>query len=155
MRKEGRIVCQVVVGAAKRQKFVVALAHGLGLRPVIQPMLLQVVLVVFQQFLVTAFGDTHQFYLRLERGLSVGEAFGNVLFHGTGSLHHLVNGAVAVFGQETLTECLGELHQHIALAVEVQVGIYRCFPHDARRTVIISPQVDVLRVWHSESFIGF
>ena len=60
---------------------------------------------------------------------------------GSNGLHHLVNGAVTVFGQETLAEGLGELHEHIALAIEVQRSIYRCLPHDARRTIFVSLQV--------------
>ena len=70
-------------------------------------------------------------------------------------LYHLVNGAVAVFWQEALAECLGELHQHIALAVEVQLGIYRCFPHDARCAVIISLQVDILWIRHNLIIVLF
>ena len=107
-------------------------------------MLLQVVLIVFQQFLVTALGYAHQLKFGLERCLSVGESFGDVLLDRPCCLHHLIYGAVTIFGQEARAECFGELYKHIALAIEVQRRIDRCLAHDAWRTIIITLEV----FWH-------
>ena len=71
--KEMFIVCQVIVRAAKFKQIVKALAQVLirvlviaSFRPIVQTMLLQVILIIFQQFLITAFGDAKQFNLNFE-----------------------------------------------------------------------------------------
>ena len=84
---------------------------------------LQVVLIVLQQLLVAAARNAQQFQFRLGRCLAVGAALGNVLLGAARSLHHLVDGAVAIAGQIALTEDLRQLIEDIAAFVEAQLGI--------------------------------
>lgn len=98
--------------------------------------------------MVAATGDAKQLNLYLHGGLSIGEAFGNVLLDATGGLYHLIDGAVTVAGQETVAESLGQLHQHIALAEEVEFLVQGGFAEHAGCTVAVALQGDVLGVGH-------
>lgn len=120
--------------------------------PICQAVLFQVVVIVFEQFLVAAFGDAEQLNLHLERCLAVGESLGDVLFDGACGLYHLIDGAVAVSGQEPFAERLGELHQHIALAIEEEVGIDGFLAQHTGRTIIVALEWNVSGVGHGGSY---
>lgn len=83
--------------------FLAQTAHGFQLHRVFFPlaltMCLQIVFVIFQQFLEAGLGHIDELYLGLGRGGRGGTPFNDVLLAGTGSLHHLVEGAV----------CLGQI----------------------------------------------
>ena len=84
--------------------------------------------------------------------MSVGKAFGYILLYGTGCLHHLIDCAITIFGEEALAESLGELHKHITLPVKVQFSIDCCFPHNARSAVIVTLQINVLGIRHNNLY---
>ena len=99
-------------------------------------MLFYVVQVVLQQFLVAALCYSEQLHLHLERCLSVCQSLCDVLLDGTCRLYHLVDGAVAILWQEAVAERFCQLHQHVALSVEVQLGVDSRLSHHAGCAVL-------------------
>ena len=157
----GLIVLQSVVGSAKGEKPLEARVNGpgisriaslsrtSGLSPVTETMLFEVVLIVLHQFLVAALCNAQQLDFHLKRCLPVRHAFGYVLFDGACGLHHLVNRAVAVLGQEALAERFGELNEDVAFLIEGKLGIDSAFAQHAGRSVVVALQLYFARVGHS------
>ena len=68
----------------------------------------EVVLIVDEKFFKAGAGDIGELQLHLGRSDRCFAALGDVLFSGTGCLHHLVNGAVSTF-QMFFAKAVGEV----------------------------------------------
>ena len=122
--------------------------------PLRQPTVFQIVLIILQQFAVATLGNSEQLEFDGKGRLSVSEPLDDVLLHRPRSLHHLVDCTVAAFGKETLAEDLRQLHQHIALAIEMQIGVYRSFAEHAGHPVFVTLQRNRFRmIWHMCVFL--
>ena len=78
------------------------------------------VLIIQEQFLQTRPGDVGELEFHLRGGDGGLAAFGDVLFSGTGGLHHLVDSAVSAF-EELLAEAEGEVIDDLGLFVGEEV----------------------------------
>lgn len=96
----------------------------------------EVVLVVEEQFLKAGAGDIDQTQLHLGGGDGGFGAFADVLFSGTGALHHLVNGAVSA-PIELFAEAEGEVEDGLRLAEGEQIFVVAALRKETGRVVFV------------------
>ena len=104
-----------------------------GGRPFRRLVGLEIVEVVFEELIERCAGDVGQLDLGLAGGAARRAALGDVLLAATGGLGHLVDGAVAVGGQEAAAEEHRALVDRLALAVGDQVPVAAVRQNDLRR----------------------
>lgn len=84
-------------------------------------MRLQIVHVVFAQFLQRGASNIEQLELHLGRSRAVGQALYDILLAASGRLHHLIDCAVAMCRQEAGTKPNRKLIEDFALFIEKKV----------------------------------
>ena len=91
---------------------------------------LQVVKIVFKQFVKRGSRNICEFYLRFLARTACRTPFGDVLLSAPGGLRHLIDRAVTVRGQKTTAECDRTLIDHIALAIDYEFSVSTMRQHD-------------------------
>ena len=90
----------------------------------------EIVHIVLVQLLKACAGYIEELELHFCGGYTVCRPFHDILLATTGGLHHLVNGAVAVGGQETPCEGIGQLIKNIGFLVKPEVFPVGLLPED-------------------------
>ncbi len=90
--------------------------------PLLQMPHSQIVLIVIEQLFEAGLSHIGQFYLCLTGGDGCLVALGNVLLPRTGSLHHLVDGAVSL-AEITLGEVEGDVVNHLCHLIDPQISV--------------------------------
>ena len=112
------IVLAVAVFTAAFAGVIVTLVACL---PQFQLMVGQVILIVFQQFLMAGLGDIEQFDLGLLAGSRCRCSLHDILLTRTGSLYHLIHRPISTTVQKMLAEIISHITDALRLPVHYQV----------------------------------
>jgi len=118
------------------------------LRQVAHP---QIVLIVNKQLLQTGLGHIGELNFGLGGGSGGLVALGNVLFAAAGSLHHLVDGAVAL-GEVVLGEIEGDVVDNLGNLIHPQVAVVPMLGQKGNGRRLRG--VDTLRIWSNRSILN-
>ena len=120
-----QIVVRLVVLLAKGEHCVIAWVR---VCPAKKAACVQMIFIIFTQFLQRGTCYVEQFQFHFTGCTTIFNAFHDVLFARSSCLHHLIYGAVAIFGQKSTAEYIGELIDGIGLLIDKQFGVGRVLP---------------------------